>query len=205
MLRSGEDQCTLGGQRCDLTMAPIPPRAISTDRLLLRPTTVADADRAFQIQSDWEVTRMLRLVPFPPDIGEIRQWFAGHAGEWETGRAVRFAMVRDGRMIGLVDIDTIAERMGTLGYWLDRAAWGHGYATEAAQAVIRLAADELHLVQLKAGHAEDNPASGRILTKLGFRFLDTVQRFSRPRNATIWQRRYRRTLRDEPRARLAEQ
>ena len=175
-------------------MAPIPPRAIHTDRLLLRPTCLTDADRAFAIQSDWEVTRMLRLVPFPPDIEEIRQWFAGHAREWESGRAFRFAVVRDGCMIGLADIDTIAERAGTLGYWLDRAAWGHGYATEAAQAVVRFAADELRLLKLKAGHAEDNPDSGRILTKLGFRFLDTVQRSSRPRNADIRQHRYELTF-----------
>src|SRR5262245_25856997 len=123
-------------------MAPIPPRAIQTGRLLLRPTCLADADRAFEIQGDWNVTRMLRLVPFPPEIEEIRQWFAGHCGEWETGRAFRFAVVRDGRMIGLVDIDTVAQQAGTLGYWLDRDAWGHGYASEAAQAVLRFAADE---------------------------------------------------------------
>lgn len=141
---------------------------------------------------------MLRLVPFPPDVEDIRQWFAGHGSEWQSGRAFRFAAVRDGRMIGLVDIDTIAERAGTLGYWLDRAAWGHGYASEAAHAVMRFAAEEPRLAELKAGHAKDNPASGHNLAKLGFHFLDAVQRFSRPRNATIWQRRYIRMLCEEP-------
>jgi [ribosomal protein S5]-alanine N-acetyltransferase len=181
-----------------MTMAPILPRQIKTDRLLLRPTCIADADRACEIQADWHVTRMLRLVPFPPEIEEIRHWFGGHQREWDDGRAYRFAVMLDERMIGLVDIDTIAERRGTLGYWLDRAAWGRGYAFEAAHAVIGFATDELPLIELKAGHAEDNPASGRILAKLGFRFLDRVQRFSRPRNATIWQHRYARQILRHP-------
>jgi RimJ/RimL family protein N-acetyltransferase len=79
---------------------------------------------------------------------------------------------------------------GTLGYWLDRAAWGRGYAFEAAHAVTRFAFEDVGLSKLEAGHAHDNPPSGRILTKLGFSPLDTVQRFSRPRGENIMQRRY---------------
>jgi [ribosomal protein S5]-alanine N-acetyltransferase len=93
-------------------------------------------------------------------------------------------------MVGVVDVDEIAEREGTLGYWLDRAAWGHGYAFEAAHAVTRFAFVDVGLSKLKTGHAHDNPASGRVLTKLGFSPLDTIQRFSRPRGETIMQRRY---------------
>jgi [ribosomal protein S5]-alanine N-acetyltransferase len=157
---------------------------------LLRPTSAADADRAFEIQTDWEVTRMLSLAAFPPDMKEIQRWFTDHAGQWEAGHAYRFAIVLKEQMIGLADIDGIGEREGTLGYWLDRAAWGHGYAFEAARAVTQFAVEEVGLVKLKAGHAHDNPASGRILTKLGFSRLDIVERFSRPRNGYITQWRY---------------
>jgi RimJ/RimL family protein N-acetyltransferase len=80
----------------------------------------------------------------------------------------------------MVDIDGIAEREGTLGYWLDRAAWGCGYAFEAAHAVTRFAFEDVGLTCLKAGHADDNPASGRILTKLGFTLIDTVKLFFAP-------------------------
>ncbi|MFZ0854475.1 MAG: GNAT family N-acetyltransferase, partial [Hyphomicrobiaceae bacterium] len=73
---------------------------------------------------------------------------------------------------------------------LDRAAWGRGYAFEAAHAVTRFALEDVGLTLLKAGHADDNPASGRILTKLGFTPLDTVQIFSRPRGENIARRRY---------------
>jgi len=133
---------------------------------------------------------MLSLASFPPDRSEIERWFAEHPREWDEGRAYRFAVRRDDVMIGLVDVDGIRDRQGTLGYWLDRTAWGHGYAFEAAQEVTRFACQNLALLTLKAGHAHDNPASGHILTKLGFIAVDCVALFSRPRNQHITQRRY---------------
>jgi RimJ/RimL family protein N-acetyltransferase len=173
-----------------MTMVLIPPHSLNTDRLLLRPTRVADADRAFEIQTDWEVARMLSLASFPPDRQEIERWFADHPSQWEAGHAYRFAVVLEEKMVGLADIDGIGEREGTLGYWFDRAVWGPGYAFEAAHAVTRFAVRDVGLLKLKAGHAYDNPASGRILTKLGFNRLDIVELFSRSRNEYISQCRY---------------
>jgi ribosomal-protein-alanine N-acetyltransferase len=173
-----------------MNTSPIPPRSLKTGRLILRPTRGSDADRAFEIQMDWEVTRMLRMASFPPDREEIRRWFADHQCEWLAGEAYRFAVELEGKMVGVVDVDEIAEREGSLGYWLDRAAWGRGYAFEAAHAVTRFALEDVGLSRLKAGHAHDNPASGRVLAKLGFSRLDTVQRFSRPRGENIMQHRY---------------
>jgi RimJ/RimL family protein N-acetyltransferase len=163
---------------------------LKTDRLVLRPTAATDAGRAFEIQSDWQVTRMLRMAAFPPDLPAMETWFADHEREWLGREACRFAVEVEGRMVGLVDIDEIADGEGELGYWFERAAWGFGYASEAARAAIRFAFEEIGLSVLKSGHAEDNPASGRILVKLGFRHLDTVDRFSRPRGENIRQCRY---------------
>jgi RimJ/RimL family protein N-acetyltransferase len=171
-------------------MVLILPHSLKTDRLMLRPTYVGDADRAFEIQTDWEVARMLSLASFPPDRREIERWFADHQLQWEAGYAYRFAVVLEGRMVGLVDIDGIGEGEGTLGYWFDHAVWGHGYAFEAAQAVTRFALEGVGLFKLKAAHAHDNLASGHILTKLGFSRLDIVELFSRPRNKYISQCRY---------------
>jgi RimJ/RimL family protein N-acetyltransferase len=153
--------------RRGMTMVPIPPGSLKTARLLLRPTRAADADRAFEIQTDWEVTRMLSLASFPPDRQEIERWFADHPREWKAGHAYRFAVVLEERLIGLVDIDGIGERAGSLGYWFDRAVWGHGYALEAARAVTRFAAGDAGLVKLKAGHAHDNPPPDVSLPSLG--------------------------------------
>ncbi len=160
-------------------------------RLVLRPSSAADAQRAFEIQSDWAVTRMLRMASFPPDRTEIEAWFADHPREWATGEAYRFAAFWDGRMIGLADLDEIADGEGEIGYWFEQAAWGQGFAAEAATAVVRFAFAEAGLQSLRSGHATDNVASGRVLQRLGFRLLDQVERPSRSRSETILQCRYR--------------
>ncbi|WP_105382173.1 GNAT family N-acetyltransferase [Neorhizobium alkalisoli] len=164
--------------------------AITTNRLVLRPTSGADVGRALEIQSDWEVTRMLRMASFPPDRQAICDWFGDHQREWCAGEAYRFAVEVEGRMAGLVDIDEIAGSEGDLGYWFEKAAWGHGYAFEAAQAVVGFALENVGLSTLKSGHAADNPASGRILTKLGFTPAGTIELFSRSRGENIQQCRY---------------
>jgi [ribosomal protein S5]-alanine N-acetyltransferase len=170
---------------------------IHTNRLVLRPSTVADAARAFEIQSDWRVTQMLRMASFPPDRQAMIDWFAGHEREWLAGTACRFAAELDGRMIGLADLDGIDGLQGELGYWYEQDAWGRGYAFEAASALRDFAFGDLGLSKLKSGHAADNAASGRVLTKLGFKPLDIVEVFSNSRGENIRQCRY--TLRAPPR------
>ena len=133
--------------------SPVPRCSINTERLILRPTLGLDADRAFEIQTDWAVTRMLRAATFPPDRHQIGQWFADHNREWRDGEAYRFAAELDGRMIGIVDIDEIAVGEGFLGYWFDRATWSRGYAFEAAQTIMRFAFESAGLQKLLSGHA----------------------------------------------------
>jgi [ribosomal protein S5]-alanine N-acetyltransferase len=137
---------------------------------------------------------MLSMASFPPNRSEIRRWFADHAGEWRAGQAYHFAVELEGRMIGVADIDEIREHDGSLGYWFDRSEWGQGYAYEAACAVVRFARERVRLLKLTAGHAYDNSASGRILSKLGFRPFDVVPRLSRARGGIIMQHRYVLTL-----------
>jgi [ribosomal protein S5]-alanine N-acetyltransferase len=180
----------LTGMGSGLNTSPISPRRMQTNRLVLRPTSRSDADRAFEIQSDWKVTRMLRMASFPPDREDIGRWFADHRREWMAGEAYRFAVELQGRFIGVVDIDSIAQGVGELGYWFEQASWGRGYASEAAQAVVRFAFNEVGLTGLRSGHAIDNLASGRVLLRLGFCLLDTVHRNSRSRGKSIIQRRY---------------
>ena len=168
---------------------------IETVRLILRPSQARDAARAFEIQSDWAVTRMLRMATFPPDRGEIEGWFSGHAREWQAGEAFRFAVElkggQAGHMIGLADIDGIGDDEGELGYWFGRESWGHGFASEAAGALVAFAFRSLCLTALRSGRARDNEISGKVLAKLGFQPIGETRLFSRPRGQEIVQCRYR--------------
>jgi [ribosomal protein S5]-alanine N-acetyltransferase len=156
-----------------LTPGPPPSIQLNTARLL-RPTAVADADRVFEIESDWDVSRTLAMAVFPPDRAQIVRWFAEHSREWLVGLAYRFAVVRETKLIGVVDIASTSFGDGALGYWFDRAVWGLGYATEASRAVAKFAFDDLNLSQLQAGHAFDNAASARVLQKAGFKPTDRI-------------------------------
>jgi RimJ/RimL family protein N-acetyltransferase len=66
----------------------------------------------------------------------------------------------------------------------------HGYAFEAAQAIVKFAFAEVGLSKLWSGHAMDNPASGKVLLKLGFRPLDVVPQRSLSRGEDILHQRY---------------
>jgi [ribosomal protein S5]-alanine N-acetyltransferase len=169
---------------------PAPSTQLNTARLVLRPTRVADAARAFEIQSDWDVTRMLAMANFPPDQTEMRRWFAGHSQERLVGSAYRFAVAREGRLIGVVDVAGVDRGGGALGYWFDKAVWGPGFATEAARAIVKFAFDDICVSRLRARHASDNAASARVLQKLGFQPIDKTQVWSRSRGAAIIECRY---------------
>jgi RimJ/RimL family protein N-acetyltransferase len=164
----------------------LPPRLqLKTERLTLRPFEVSDADRVTEIGSIWEVARMLRMAPWPTSLALNREWLATHSADWRAGAAYRFAIVQGGRVIGCVDVDEIAAGEGSLGYWLEPAAWGRGFASEAARAVMAFAFERLGLERLRSGHAFDNPASGLVLRKLGFLPTGETRVWSRPRAAEI--------------------
>jgi RimJ/RimL family protein N-acetyltransferase len=173
-----------------MKLSPLALDRISTDRLVLRPTRLSDVDRAIEIQSDWAVTRMLRMASFPPDRDAIAAWFADHPREWMSGEAYRFAVELQGRVIGMVDIDEISGAAGELGYWFEKSSWGHGYATEAAQAMVQFAFTKAALAKLWSGHAADNMASGKVLLKLGFQPYDSIPKMSVSRGGKIIHRRY---------------
>nr|QQZ48754.1 GNAT family N-acetyltransferase [Phenylobacterium glaciei] len=73
----------------------------------MRPTEAGDAQRMAQIQSNWKVTRMLRLAPWPATQAAMVEWADLHGQEWAAGTAYRFAVLLDRVMIGAADIDDI--------------------------------------------------------------------------------------------------
>jgi RimJ/RimL family protein N-acetyltransferase len=171
-------------------MSPQSTLQLKTERLLLRATRPEDADCAFEILSNWHVSRMLRLVSYPIDAKANSNWFANHSAEWLAGTAYRFSIVLDSRMVGVIDIDSVDGHSAVLGYWLDESCWGKGFAKEAAIAIVSFAFRDLGLELLCAGHAADNLASGKVLTSLGFVHVDDVIVPSLSRRAQIGHRRY---------------
>jgi ribosomal-protein-alanine N-acetyltransferase len=158
---------------------------LTTERLVLRPTAPGDAARLAQIQSNWNVTKMLRLAPWPTSEAAMFDWVDLHGTEWAAGTAYRFACMNREALIGVCDIDEIADGSGEFGYWFDEAYWGQGFAGEAARAVLVFGLDTVGLTRITAGHAADNGNSGKVLRRLGFRLVGETTKYSMPHGREI--------------------
>lgn len=148
---------------------------LSTERLSLRRPDDGDVDAIVGIVGDWDVARRLARVPHPYGPADARYFLDRVVpAEWV------WAITEEGadKLIGAVGL-TPEESTETaeLGYWLSPRYWGRGMTTEAAIAVVSFGFDRLHLPYVTSGYFVDNPASGRVLEKLGF--VET-QRVMRP-------------------------
>lgn len=149
---------------------------LETERLLLRPFRPEDAVAVATLAGKWEVARMLSRVPHPYSREMAEAWIASHARLGESGEEFVFCIECDGAVAGSIGLQRRLDGVYELGYWLGEPWWGRGLATEAARHVVRFAFDELGATQLVSGHLADNPASGRVLEKCGFRYTgDSVQ------------------------------
>ncbi|WP_312489529.1 GNAT family N-acetyltransferase [Sphingomonas sp.] len=148
-----------------------------TERLLLRPAWPEDAAPLAQAIGHEAIARMAARVPHPYSIDDAQRWLAHPCGATEP-RFLITALDGGGAPVLIGGIAIIAGDTGhELGYWLTPSAWGRGYATEAGRAVVATARHALPIARLNAWHFADNPASGRVLAKLGFR--PTGQRMAR--------------------------
>jgi RimJ/RimL family protein N-acetyltransferase len=140
-----------------------------TDRLLLRPGWAEDAPALFHAIADEGIVRNLASPPWPYTLADAEAFLATDRSESDACFLV-FRRTRGApELIGTSGIGRRPDGEMELGYWIARPHWGLGYATEAARAVVDIARDGLGLRRLSAGHFIDNPASGRVLEKIGFR------------------------------------
>lgn len=149
---------------------------VETDRLILRPWLASDAAGLFALASD-------------PDVGPAAGWppHESMAGSAEVIGAVLSApevyavVLREtGELSGCAGFnsdETANMPLGAseleLGYWIGKPYWGHGYATEAAQALVGRGFAELGLTSIHACHFDGNDRSRRVLDKLGFSYVRT--------------------------------
>ena len=135
-----------------------------TQRLLLRPVWPEDWEQIFAGIADERVVRNLARAPWPYRPEDAQEF----ARLPVDPMFPRFLITRssDGALVGCVGIDQRGSQV-ELGYWIARQHWGQGFATEAGRAALEIAAMLGHR-QVFACHFLDNPASGRVLRKLGF-------------------------------------
>ena len=149
---------------------------LKTIRLTLRPVTPADRADLIALEADAEVMRYLNGGQPVPDSGLPDADFLTPRGEEPEVLVANhrasgvfigwFALFDDGLVDGL--------RTAEIGYRLNRASWGKGYATEGVLALVEAAFDSLGFDRVRAETMALNSASRRVLEKAGFRLIKTV-------------------------------
>jgi RimJ/RimL family protein N-acetyltransferase len=140
-----------------------------TERLLLRPGWAEDAPALFHAIADEGIVRNLASAPWPYRLDDAEAFLATERSPHEAAFLVFRRTRGSPELIGAAGFGRRPSGEVELGYWVARAHWGLGYATEAAQAIVDIARDGLKLRRLSAGHFTDNLASGRVLEKIGFK------------------------------------
>ncbi|WP_432478243.1 GNAT family N-acetyltransferase [Nocardioides sp. GXQ0305] len=154
-----------------MTPTALPTPTLHTDRLRLRPFVDADADDLFALQSSADVLRYWDSAPWE-ESARAERFITACRRMAEQGTGARLAVdrVSDGAFIGWCHLSEWSpdHRSASLGYCFTEAAWGQGYATEAARVVLRWAFATLDLNRVQAETDTRNVSSARVLEKLGF-------------------------------------
>lgn len=170
------------------------PPVLRTQRLLLRPFTSDDAAAVRHVVDNVLVASTTQSITLPFSEAMAQEWIERQVASWHTQSAAVYAICwdppddsqdpskDDPLLIGAVGLEIYQEdEKGELGYWLAEDYWGRGVATEAAQEMVTFAFETLCLNKVVAFHMVRNPASGRVLEKVGMQqegvFRDHVKKW----------------------------
>lgn len=164
-----------------------------TERLLLRPSWPEDARELHQAIADEGIVRNLARAPWPYTAEDAVRFATQEHDEHFPAFLLMLRTNGAPRLIGACGIGNL-DGEAELGYWIGRPYWGLGFATEASRAVVEIARTIGHK-KLVASHFTDNPASGKVLRKLGFHSTGkTAVRHSNGRGIATTCALYERTL-----------
>jgi ribosomal-protein-alanine N-acetyltransferase len=143
---------------------------LTTERLTLRPFVPDDAFDVQRLAGVREIADTTLNIPHPYPTGAAKEWIARHATTWSDGTEVVFAIIENatGKLAGTIGLVIKPEhRRAELGYWIAVDRWGRGYATEASTRLLDFGFEFLGLHRIESRHFLRNPASGRVMEKLG--------------------------------------
>ncbi len=158
------------------TARPDPRPTLCTERLILRPFQLDDAPTVERLAGAREVAQMTLNIPHPYEPGMGAAWIGNHRERLERDSELTLAITlrneagrRDGdTCIGAISLmGAPAHVRAELGYWMGVPYWGHGHCTEAARAIVGYGFERMGLQRVCAFHFAHNPASGRVMQKIG--------------------------------------
>ncbi|MDH5163015.1 GNAT family N-acetyltransferase [Heyndrickxia oleronia] len=158
-------------------------KRISTERLVLRLFQKSDAEAVTKLCNNYNIYKNTLYLPYPYTLEDALTWIGHHLDHFNADKSYEFAITdkENGRVYGAIALSNNKKfNNGELAYWIGEEFWGNGYATEAAQAILRFAFDEKKYHKVFARYFHSNQASGRVMQKLGMKkegiFIDHVKK-----------------------------
>lgn len=151
---------------------------IETERLRLRSLRFEDAPTVKRLAGDRDIAKTTLNIPHPYEDGMAEEWIARTHDAVARGDQISLAITlradeQDG-LIGAVGLVLNKQNhSGELGYWIGKPYWNNGYGTEAAGALVAYGFRHRGLNRIQARHMTSNPASGRIMQKIGMSYEGT--------------------------------
>lgn len=147
-------------------------KTITTKRLVLRLFQKSDAENVTKLCNNYNIYKNTLYLPYPYSIEDALTWFEHHLDNYNANKSYEFAITdkQSGEIYGAIALTNNQHfHNGEIAYWIGEEFWGNGYATEAAQAILKFAFEEKHYHKVFARYFESNPASGRVMQKLGMK------------------------------------
>ena len=144
-----------------------------TPRLLLRPPWPEDAPQLYAAANDERVVRNLARLPWPYRLADAQTYCHKASHEPLPHLLIVDRLAERPHLLGTCALDHAADGVA-LGYWIRSDCWNRGYASEAGAALVAMARALGH-ERLTATHFVDNPASGAVLRKIGFRATGRIE------------------------------
>ena len=146
------------------------PPVLVTRRLILRPLELGDAKDMFEYAGDPENTKYV-LFDTHKTIYDSINFLSGAEAGYAKKASYDYAVVlkESLKMIGsggCMDVGKFPHSAG-IGYIINKRYWGAGYAPEAMSAIVKYFFEVLRIHRVEAFHLIDNPASGRVMQKIG--------------------------------------
>jgi ribosomal-protein-alanine N-acetyltransferase len=151
---------------------------LETERLVIRPITLTDAEDVFAYASDPEVTKYMTFLTHA-SLADSIKWLMTVPKEFDRRERMTFAMTlkSDGTFIGssgFHDISSEHHRL-MMGYVLNRKYWDKGYMTEAVREMIRFAFEEMSMHRVAANCDLENVRSARVMERCGMKLEGTLR------------------------------
>jgi len=152
--------------------------------LTLRPFTLSDAHLVVELAGDKRVSMTTLNIPHPYSLSAAQEWISSLAGQGSQRKNLVLAVEKTatGELIGAVSLVSIEGNKAEIGYWIGHPYWGNGYCTQAVKCLIEFSKTSLSIEYFYAEFLATNPASGKVMTKNGMRFLGSVLKNDRHGN-----------------------